>query len=268
VCSGTADFSLDLYPWAHHPALEKTAMSPTRPFLSLRPRSTPPQGCEPLALVSEDRRVFEWRQTPGQVGKSGPSQTELTYLSLAREWGQSIEFGNRYSAGHCLRVAQNAVSMAQALGLDETSQTLVRVGAYLHNVGRVRVPRDIQGKVGPLTREEFGIVEMVPVWGTEILANTQLPWNVKPIVRWLNEKYDGSGYPDRLRGDDIPVVAQIVGIANVYDALTSSRPYRAALTPRQALLELSNCRSWWSREIFEACVPRIGGVYSGSLRLA
>jgi HD-GYP domain-containing protein (c-di-GMP phosphodiesterase class II) len=242
-------------------------MSPPRPFPSPRPPSTPPQGREPLALSSEDRRVFEWRESSGLAGTVGRSQTELTYLSLAREWGQSVEFGNRYSAGHCLRVAQNAVSMAQALGLDEASQTLVRVGAYLHNVGRVRVPRDIQGKVGPLTREEFDIVEMVPVWGTEILANTQLPWNVKPIVRWHYEKYDGSGYPDRLHGNEIPVAAQIVGIANVYDALTSSRPYRAPLTPRQALAELSNCRSWWSREVFEACVPRLG-VYSGSLRLA
>lgn len=243
-------------------------MSPSRPFLSTRPLQVSAPAQEPLALVNDHRRAFDWRATRGQAGRAGPSTTELTYLSLAREWGQSIEFGNRFSAGHCLRVAQNAVAAAQALGLDEESQTLVRVGAYLHNVGRVRVPRDIQGKVGPLTREEFDIVEMVPVWGAEILTNTQLPWNVKPIVRWHHEKYDGSGYPDRLRGDDIPVAAQVVGIANVYDALTSTRPHRAALTPRQALDELTKCRGWWSRHVFEACVPRLGGVYSGSLRLA
>jgi len=202
---------------------------------------------------------------------AGRSSTELTYLALAREWGQSIEFGNRHFAGHCLRVAQNAVATAQALGLDEQTQTVIRVGAYLHNVGRIRVPRDVQNKATPLTREEFDLIEMVPIWGAEMLANVELPWDVRPIVRWHHEKYDGSGYPDRLRGDEIPISAQIIGITNVYDALTTSREHRDALSPRQALAELTNCRSWWSKKVFEAGVPVLGGAsgaYAGSLRLA
>src|SRR6185503_9999912 len=78
------------------------------------------------------------------------------------------------------------------------------------------------------------------------------PWDIKPIIRWHHEKYDGTGYPDRLRGDEIPVAAQIVGIVDVYDALTTTRAYRGALSPEVALQEITRCRSSWSPAVFEA----------------
>jgi putative nucleotidyltransferase with HDIG domain len=184
-----------------------------------------------------------------------------------REWGESIEFNDSFAAGHSVRVAQSAVAVAQALGLGEYDQMAIRAGAYLHDLGKVRVPRTIQNKTGPLTREEFEIVQMLPVWGTEILANVQLPWDIKPIVRSHQERYDGTGYPDRLRGEDIPVAAQIVGIANVYDALTTQRAYRAARTPEQALEEISRCRSWWSDRVFLACLQALSESYASPLRL-
>ena len=95
-----------------------------------------------------------------------------------------------------------------------------------------------------------------------------LPWNVSPIVRWHNERCDGTGYPDGLRGHEIPIAAQMVGVANVYDALTSSRPYRLAFSPRRALRELATRRSWWSEQVFDAFLEIAGTSYSGSLRLA
>jgi len=96
------------------------------------------------------------------------------------------------------------------------------------------------------------VLQMHPVWGIELLAAVEFPWDIKPIIRWHHERYDGSGYPDRLRGDDIPVSAQIVGIADVYDALTTTRPYRPALPPERALAEMERCRSWWSGPVCAA----------------
>ncbi len=93
---------------------------------------------------------------------------------------------------------------------------------------------------------------MHPIWGIELLASVEFPWDLKPIIRWHHEKYDGSGYPDRLKGDEIPLAAQIVGIVDVYDALTTTRSYRPALAPADALKEITRCRAGWSEPVFAA----------------
>jgi len=142
--------------------------------------------------------------------------------------------------------------VAQLLGMDEHAQTTVRIGAYLHDVGKVRVPHEILSKPGKLTSDEFAVLQMHPVWGTELLAAIEFPWDIKPIIRWHHERRDGSGYPDRLRGAEIPVSAQIVGIADVYDALTTTRPYRPALSRERALAEMERCRGWWSEAVCRA----------------
>src|SRR5258706_2547580 len=103
------------------------------------------------------------------------------------------------------------------LGVEEEVQTAIQLGAYLHDVGKVRVPHEILNKPGPLTRDEYEVVQMHPIWGIELLAKVEFPWDLKPIIRWHHERYDGTGYPDRLRGDEIPVSAQIVGIVDAYD---------------------------------------------------
>jgi putative nucleotidyltransferase with HDIG domain len=177
---------------------------------------------------------------------------EETYLAVVRGWGQSIESADSYTYGHCERVAGYALEVARALGLDETEQTTIRLGAYLHDVGKVRVPHEILNKPGPLTREEFEVMQMHPVWGIELLATVEFPWDLKPIIRWHHEKYDGSGYPDRLRGDEIPLAAQIICIADVYDALTTTRSYRPALSREEALRRMRESRHWWRADVFEA----------------
>ena len=134
---------------------------------------------------------------------------------------------------------RHAEIVARALHLDDHARTTVRLGAYLHDVGKVRVPHEILNKAGPLTREEFEVVQRHPVWGIELLANVEFPWDIKPIIRWHHEKYDGSGYPDRLVGEEIPLSAQIVGIVDVYDALTTDRPYRSGLSIEAALAEIT-----------------------------
>jgi putative nucleotidyltransferase with HDIG domain len=183
---------------------------------------------------------------------------EGIYLDVVRQWGSSIESSDTYTFGHSGRVADYAVAIASVFGLPESELTAVRVGAYLHDVGKIRIPHEILNKPDSLTADEFEIIKQHPVYGVELLASVDFPWDVKPIVRWHHEKIDGTGYPDGLRGDEIPLSAQIIGIADVYDALTTARSYRAALPRHRALTELALCRHWWWPEVYEAFLKSVG----------
>ena len=209
---------------------------------------------EALTLLNAAHRLFRRLDARVDLVHVGGKVAELegAYFAVVREWGQSIESSDSYTFGHCERVARHAEIVARALNLDDHARTTVRLGAYLHDVGKVRVPHEILNKAGPLTRQEFEVVQRHPVWGIELLANVEFPWDIKPIIRWHHEKYDGSGYPDRLVGEEIPLAAQIVGIVDVYDALTTDRPYRPGLSIEQALAEITKCRRWWSERVFTA----------------
>ncbi|HEX9394578.1 MAG TPA: HD domain-containing phosphohydrolase [Gemmatimonadales bacterium] len=209
---------------------------------------------EALRLLNAAYRLFRRLDARVDLIHVGGKVAELegTYLTLVRNWGQSIESNDSYTFGHCERVARNAVAAARVLELDEQEETTILLGAYLHDLGKVRVPHEILKKPGPLTHDELEVVRMHPLWGIELVANVDFPWDLKQIIRWHHEKYDGSGYPDRLKGDEIPLAAQIVGIWDVYDALTTTRAYQAALTAEQALEEMTRCRAWWSERVFEA----------------
>ena len=185
---------------------------------------------------------------------------EETYFAVVRDWGQSIESSDTYTFGHCERVAGYALAVASELGLDEEQQTAIRIGAYLHDLGKVRVPHEILNKPGALTPEEFRVIQMHPVWGVEMLATVEFPWDIKPIIRWHHERYDGSGYPDRLKGGEIPVSAQIICIVDVYDALTTTRSYRPALSPAEALKKMAESRSWWRPEVYQAFIRSVAQV--------
>ncbi len=185
---------------------------------------------------------------------------EETYFAVVRDWGQSIESSDSYTFGHCERVASYAVALARELGLDEEQQTTIRIGAYLHDLGKVRVPHEILNKPTALTPEEFRVIQMHPMWGLELLATVEFPWDIKPIIRWHHEKYDGSGYPDRLVGDEIPVSAQVICIVDVYDALTTTRSYRAAMSHAEALLKMQESRSWWRPDVYQAFIRSLNRI--------
>jgi putative nucleotidyltransferase with HDIG domain len=209
---------------------------------------------EALRLLNAAHRLFgrldarvDLVDVSTKVGK-----LEDTYFAVVRDWGQSIESSDSYTFGHCERVAGFAVALARALGLDEEQQTAIRIGAYLHDLGKVRIPHEILNKPGALTPEELGVIQMHPIWGLELLATVEFPWDIKPIIRWHHEKYDGSGYPDRLRGDEIPVSAQIICIVDVYDALTTTRSYRGALSHAEALAKMQEVKAWWRSDVYQA----------------
>jgi putative two-component system response regulator len=136
--------------------------------------------------------------------------------------------------------------------MDDVSETAMLVGAYLHDVGMVRVPHEILRKGQPLTPDENYLLQRHPAWGDELLNTVEFPWPVRPIVRWHHERFDGGGFPDGLSGDQIPIGAQIVGILDEYDSLMTPRFGREALSADKAAWELVSRRSWWSGKVFDA----------------
>lgn len=215
---------------------------------------------EALGLLNHAHGLFARLKAQVELVDVAGKQQELenTFLLVVREWGQSIESSDHYTHGHCERVADYAVGVAAAMGLDPIQQTTVRLGAYLHDVGKVKVPHEVLNKPGRLTEEEFELMKLHTVHGVELLAGIEFPWDIKPIIRWHHEKLDGTGYPDQLKGDEIPIAAQIIGISDVYDALSTTRSYRPAMPRAQALAEMQRCRGWWRPEVFDAFMLSIG----------
>ena len=225
---------------------------------------------EALGLLHTAHRLFRRLDAGADLVDVGGkvAQLEETYLGVVRDWGQSIESSDSYTFGHCERVARYALAVAGGLGLHDEECTTVRLGAYLHDVGKVRVPHEILNKPGRLTREEFDVIKMHPVWGVELLATVEFPWDIKPIIRWHHEKYDGSGYPDQLRGEEIPLAAQIIGIVDVYDALTTTRSYRPALSRDQALAQMEAERHQWRPDVYAAFMTSVGAGSTTSIHAA
>jgi putative nucleotidyltransferase with HDIG domain len=211
---------------------------------------------EALTMLNAARTLFVQLDARGDLSDVTRKAADLegTYLTIVRDWGQSIESADSYTFGHCERVATYAVTLARALGLDEVEQTTIKVGAYLHDVGKVRIPHEILNKPGKLTREERELMERHTLYGLDLLEGIDFPWDIQPIIRWHHEKSDGSGYPDHLREDAIPLAAQIIGIVDVYDALTTTRSYRAAMSVHEALVELQKCRRWWRDDVYQAAL--------------
>ena len=164
---------------------------------------------------------------------------EHRFHHLVEQWAQSIESKDAYTLGHCQRVADYACAIATDMGFDETTLFWFRVGALLHDVGKIVVPSDILNKPGSLTPEERAIMERHPTAGVELLRDVEFPWDVVPMIRGHHERWDGHGYPDGLAGESIPLAARILCVADVYDALTSQRPYRRAFETREALQLMS-----------------------------
>jgi cyclic di-GMP phosphodiesterase len=167
---------------------------------------------------------------------------ESVIVSLAL----TIEARDSMTAGHCQRLAQYASALGRTLGLDEDDVSALERGGFLHDVGKVGIPDAVLLKPGPLTREEYELIKQHTVIGDRLCGQLRFLRNVRPIVRHHHERLDGSGYPDQLRGDAIPLLAQIMGIVDVFDALTTDRPYKAALPFARAVEELQReaARGW------------------------
>jgi len=152
---------------------------------------------------------------------------ESAFMALAL----TIEARDPTTRGHCERLATRAVMMGRTLGLPSEDLDALHRGGYLHDLGKVGIPDSVLLKPGRLTDAEFALMKRHTEIGDSLCAPLQSLRHVRPIIRSHHERLDGSGYPSGLRGDEIPVLAQIVGIIDVYDAMTSHRPYRSAVDP-------------------------------------
>lgn len=146
---------------------------------------------------------------------------EPTLLSLA----QTIELKDPYTRGHCDRVAGYALLIADALELNDGIKKAVKYGSWLHDCGKIGVPEKILNDSESLDEGSFSIIKKHPQWGADVARQAQLSEGIINVILYHHEKYDGSGYPSGITGQDIPLEARIVTIADVYDALTTDRPY-------------------------------------------
>ncbi|MCZ6750239.1 MAG: response regulator [Acidobacteria bacterium] len=170
-------------------------------------------------------------------------ETESVLFALAR----SIEAKDPYTEGHCERLADYSARLGKRVGLREDEVIALRRAGIVHDVGKVAVPDYILLKPSRLTAEEWRIVQKHPGIGECICAPLKSFREVLPIIRHHHEKLDGSGYPDGLQGDQIPLTARVLQVADVYDALTTERPYKRAFSPEEALDTMENevRKGWW-----------------------
>jgi putative two-component system response regulator len=152
--------------------------------------------------------------------------------------GLSVEARDPYTEGHCERLAQRAASLGRHLGLDEDSIVALRRGGYLHDLGKIAVPDEILKKGANLTADEWKVMKLHPVTGENICKPLKSLRLVLPIIRFHHEHSDGSGYPDGLHKEQIPLLPRILQVVDVYDALRTARPYKPALSHEQAALTM------------------------------
>jgi putative two-component system response regulator len=167
-----------------------------------------------------------------------------------------IEARDAYTDGHCQRLASYATAFGKALQLDDEDLAALFRGGYLHDVGKVGVPDSILLKVGRLSRSEYRQIQQHTTIGDRLCGELRSLRQVRPIVRHHHERLDGSGYPDGLKGDAIPLLAQVMGIADVYDAITTMRPYKPAATAEHAYEELLQevKQGWRRRDLVETFI--------------
>ncbi len=159
-------------------------------------------------------------------------------LNLAETLAEALDARDSYTAGHGLRVADYALAIARELGVSQHQAEYTRVGAQLHDIGKIGIPDGILLKPGPLTPEEFGLIKLHPQIGRRILEKDRSFEPLLGVVELHHENWDGSGYPYGLAGQKIPLEARIVRVADTFDAMITDRAYRPGFTPQEAMEEI------------------------------
>ena len=161
-----------------------------------------------------------------------------THLATIAALSRSMAAKDDYTGGHTERVAEIAVALANRLDFRGDELHALEIGALLHDIGKIGISERVLNKPGPLDEDEWALMKKHPLISEYILSSVDLPAVVRQIARWSHERIDGSGYPDGLAGDAIPLAARIVLVADAWDAITSDRPYRASRLPIEALGEI------------------------------
>lgn len=205
-----------------------------------------------LAALNRSHTLFTKLQAQTKTAdiQARIDRLEADFLLLVQQWGESIEAKDHYTVGHCLRVADYACLLAERVGIEPHEMVWFRMGAFLHDLGKIEVPEEVLNKPGRLTDEERSQMERHPVIGEAMLGSVDFPWDIRPMVRSHHERWDGGGYPDGLMAESIPFSARILRVADVFDALTSARSYRRPLTPDEAMSIMVDDGGSFDPEIF------------------
>jgi putative two-component system response regulator len=195
-------------------------------------------------LLARVRSLLKLKQRTDELERA-----ESVLFSLAR----SIEGKDPYTHGHCERLSDYSARLGEHLRLSEDQLIALRRAGIVHDVGKIAVPDAILLKPGSLTPDEWTLIREHPVVGERICSPLKSFRFVLPIIRYHHEKFDGSGYPDGLRGEDIPVTARVLQVVDVYDALTTDRPYKKAFSITDALQTMKQevAKGWWDPHIFD-----------------
>jgi putative two-component system response regulator len=210
-------------------------------------------------LVARVRSLLRIKRYTDELDSS-----ESVILSLAL----TIEARDVTTDGHCQRLSRYAVNLGIALGLDEEELAALARGGFLHDIGKIGIPDAVLLKPTRLTKAEFEIMKEHPAIGDRLCGELRSLRRVRPIVRHHHERLDGSGYPDGLRHDEIPLLAQIMGVVDVFDAITTVRPYKPSFPAERAYEELTReCeRGWRDRQLIDvlAALGRSGQLMANS----
>jgi putative nucleotidyltransferase with HDIG domain len=169
------------------------------------------------------------------------SSLQEAYLATVRALATAVDAKDPYTRGHSDRVAQFALVIADSMGLSVEQRIALEMAAYLHDIGKIGISEDILLKPGKLTDEEMAQMRHHPLIGANILRPVAFPWPIAPIVRHHHEHYDGAGYPAGLKGEEIPLLARVLTVADAFEAMVADRPYRRGRSQQDAILELRRC---------------------------
>jgi putative two-component system response regulator len=230
--------------------------------------------CKPAEVCVQE----SWRDLPKPEPECADRDSEFSIdetEGILFALGQAVEQRDRHTAGHCERLAFISVAMGMAMRLERASLLALYRGGYLHDVGKVGIPDSILFKPDKLDAEEWITMRTHTTRGEEICRHVKSLDSVLPIIRHHHECWDGSGYPDGLRGGQIPLLARVLQIADIYDALTSPRPYKPAYPPAIALkiIEQETRRGWRDPQIVklffrlhESVISKIAAYTAGADR--
>lgn len=183
-------------------------------------------------LLEEIRAAYE--HVRQQASEFGPELSQSGLLAL-------LELRLPETYGHAQRVANASVALARAMGLRESDVRIIRRAAWLHDIGKLVVPMRLLRHRGRLEREEIAALQMHVTLGADLVAGISTLADTAPVIAATHERYDGSGYPNRLSGDDIPVGARIIAVADCYDAMVARRPYCEPISREDAHNEMVRC---------------------------